>query len=799
MADARVGTTPYWFRFLEWPPEQGGAAKPAQIDTWLYIFQVHDKAARLCEEVLVKPATGTQPERYLRVDLNRHKGKTPRPPTEPGADSFWLDDELHVLENVRYYVLCSPFQLHWSRIDEMATHKDAATFDKLARKERGLRMVLLNQQNTKAGPGGKIRIKAVWSPWGQALALNREYRLRLTEWEMRAMTKERQQWRSLLAAVDMLTRGMDTKGLIDDTERKRISALLLEDDELFAKVEHAASKLVAFLQGPAMTAMELDAAATNECDHREVFAAIREAAERRLGQTRAGRKYRQQWFEDHHNLVLFDVAANVGKTARKVSKTIFTWVKSWADVAAGYPSGSKHAGEVPKIYVAYVRCQVYAFTNKVMAPDFGYLDAAYQERVRAVLTEKEFEEWQSIRYELGITEKGKPAWGSKLKGLEPMPMKFSKQSLRDLKSAVNENKIFNVFFLLVDAVNAFFTMRALFDGDGKDGGDRVKKAAVATSGLCSFLSSAIGVAKSTTSNLSTEEITRLMSVRTSDITADALLSTYEAQGPIRRVVAKASASRVLAKGLGALGAAGEAISYGTDVFHGLHEAKTGDSPDKIWIWPGLGLMGSLITGAAYVCLYATPPGAILITLGTILGMTATIGGVLWPGLVASDTDKWLMHCFVGKHRLDMIAAEEAFTKGKDLAAYHTDLDLQLSALDYVLFDFEPTCEIYEEGGEPRLKIDVRFRQLKCRSKVRLHVFGKQDGRWGQVRHKDDWRPVGKTEEDEQSGLRKERAARYLEGMAAWDFDEMKIAVQIDVLGDGTFLYPEKPKEASAKA
>ena len=43
MADARVGTTPYWFRFLEWPPEQGGAAKPAQIDTWLYIFQVHDK------------------------------------------------------------------------------------------------------------------------------------------------------------------------------------------------------------------------------------------------------------------------------------------------------------------------------------------------------------------------------------------------------------------------------------------------------------------------------------------------------------------------------------------------------------------------------------------------------------------------------------------------------------------------------------------------------------------------------------------------------------------------------------
>ena len=49
MADARVGTTPYRFLFYDWPPTQGGTAKPATTDTWLYVFQVHAKAARLCE------------------------------------------------------------------------------------------------------------------------------------------------------------------------------------------------------------------------------------------------------------------------------------------------------------------------------------------------------------------------------------------------------------------------------------------------------------------------------------------------------------------------------------------------------------------------------------------------------------------------------------------------------------------------------------------------------------------------------------------------------------------------------
>jgi hypothetical protein len=76
--------------------------------------------------------------------------------------------------------------------------------------------------------------------------------------------------------------------------------------------------------------------------------------------------------------------------------------------------------------------------------------------------------------------------------------------------------------------------------------------------------------------------------------------------------------------------------------------------------------------------------------------------------------------------------------------------------------------------------------LKCHSKVKLKVFGKLNGRWGPVLHRDDWRPpVGRTLEDDNTHLRDERAARYIEGVSAEGFDEMKISVQIDVLGDGT--------------
>jgi hypothetical protein len=75
MADARVGVTPTWFRFLDWPPEQGGEPKLASIDTWIYLFQVHAKEARLYEEVLLQPKNENQPEVYFRVDLKREWGK----------------------------------------------------------------------------------------------------------------------------------------------------------------------------------------------------------------------------------------------------------------------------------------------------------------------------------------------------------------------------------------------------------------------------------------------------------------------------------------------------------------------------------------------------------------------------------------------------------------------------------------------------------------------------------------------------------------------------------------------------
>ncbi len=798
MADARVGTTPFWFRFLDWPPERGGTAMQTTSDTWLYVFQVHDKASRLCEEALLRAATKSKPEWYFRVDLARHKGKDKRPYVEPGADSLWLDDDgRHVLDNLRYYILCSPFQLVWPRIAKLADNKDPTKFHKLASEERGLRMVLLNEQNTKPGPGGKIRIKAIWSPWGQAMALQSQLHLQLCEWKRRSTMAERQQWRALLASIDMVNRGRELRGLLDETERKRIYGLLLEDDQLFSEVEQAAAKVVDFLKSPAMLALDLDVQATKDPAAHEEYARIKEVATRKLNETQVGRKYLREWFEEHHDLVIFDAAAAI-KVTRKLPKAIFAWAKSWADVAAGCPSSSKKARQVPRALVSYARKQARLFADVHLVADTGWFETVAEENAKKALTETEFAEWKQRRMVVDLAEKPAPAWAAKLESLEPVPMKFSKESVAELKAAVSENPKLTGLFALVDAVNVAFTLRALFDGIAKDDSDKLKRGASAASGICSFLSSTLALAKSGTTHLSAAEIADLQKNRALSWEAHDLLSTYEAQGSLRRGMARVASARALSVGLGALGALAETVAYGTEMASGLHEAKTGDSPDRIWLWPGLGAVGSVAACAGYCLFFANPVGAVLIAAGSILSAVGTAGSVFWPGLVTADIDKWLMHSFVGKHRLDNIDAAEPFTKGKTLAAYHRDLDLQISALDYVLFDFTPTCELYTDNGHRRLKLDVGFRQLRCRSKVQLKLFGCRNGRWTELGGTDDWRPKGAPPEDARTRLRLETHARFLEGIPAQDYEAMKIAVQIDLLGDGSFLYPPRPKEAVAK-
>jgi len=153
-----------------------------------------------------------------------------------------------------------------------------------------------------------------------------------------------------------------------------------------------------------------------------------------------------------------------------------------------------------------------------------------------------------------------------------------------------------------------------------------------------------------------------------------------------------------------------------------------------------------------------------------------------------------MHCFVGKRRTQVISQELGFSGGKSLHEYHSDLALQIKAVDYVLFDFEPTCEIYEEHGHKRLKIDVKFRHLKPHSRVVLTLFGRKGGQsgWTKLGTNPDW--PRQPSQDHRKDLRPEGPVRLFEGVPTMGYDEMKIAVQIDVLGDGSYLYPDRTKE-----
>jgi len=766
MADARVATTPFQFLFHDWPPEQSGKPKPTRFDTWMYIFQVSDKQAHLSHEVYIRPAEGDRGETYFDVDLKKHAGKDLRPLCEPGRDCCWIDDNSrHVLKDVRYYILCSPFQLPWRRIDKLVKAKDPSKFESLAKEERGLEKVLLDEASTEKGPGGMIRIKDIWSPWGKGQSLSRQYLARLGEWEDLAMTPQKQQQRAVLSAIDMLRKGRkggklvdeEGKSLLDDDFLKQVHKQLLKDDDLHAKVTDCAKKLVGYFNGPAMTAMEDDAMAVEDIDARENFAEIRMLLEARLSQTPVGREYRQKWFEKRYALVTFDLAAKFEKPfkfGRKTGKAIFTWAKSWADVAAGYPSGS-HGGQVPAKLVWWTRAQVKFF----------------------------------LRTELKVVEVAQ-GWSA-----------FDKDEVDRLKKGINENPIFNGILSVVDAINLAITLRSLFESSKGDGGDRGKKVAAATSGLCSLMSSLAGYAKQGAKYISPAEVARVQELAAQGelATNDAkLLTEYLSRGRTKSMLSQLNRWKSATKTLGALGAAADTWSNGVEMFAGMHQAKVGDSPDRIWLWPGLGMAGSAVACLGYCLAFSSPAGALLIVAGTVMSLTGTAGGFFWPGMTASDTNKWLMHCFVGRHRNHTLLETDTYTFNNSLAVYHTRLDLQMRALDMVLFDFLPTCEIYEEGDQPRLKIDVFFRQLRVHSKVRLKVFGKRDGRWDQIRHSDDWRPIGAPPEDKRTGTREEMPARLLEGMPAWGFDEMKISVQIDVLGDGTFLYPAEAREAAAK-
>jgi hypothetical protein len=763
MADARVATTSYWFRFYDWPPELGGEAKPATLNTWLYIFQTHSKGARLLEEVYLEAGDKTHREAYYRTDLKHHAGQDSRPVVEAPKDSCWLDDsKRHVLEEVSYYILCSPFQLKWSRIKNLASAKDPKKFEELAAKERDLGPMVLDEESTEPGPGGLVRIKGIWSPWGIGLSLSRQYLAKLNDWSRRANTPLRQQQRTLLAAISSIRQargpqgmmGQDGKPLLDDKFVDKLSGELVKEDQLHAEVEECAGKLVDYLKGPAMTAMEDDLIAADDLEAHEAFAAIRLAVENRLSETRVGRKYLHEWFEQRNKIVTPDVA-NKYKAVRKFLKMTFTWAKSWADVAAGFPSGP-HKGEVQSCLVNWSKKQANLFAK---------------ENLFVVQT-------------------------------EPGRSRFEEKGLERLKKKVNENPWLNGFASVIDAINFAYSVRDLFDGKEGDGWTKSKKATSAVSALMSATSSAFGLLKSSTTYVSAADLAKFKNTVAGGQTAEevAKVERWVEQGKTRQALSQLTRWKTATKWLGAFGAAADTWSSGVDLFHGLHEARTGSASDRVWLWPGLGMVGSAVTCMGYCLAFSNPAGALIVLGGTVVATAAGVGGAFWPGIASSDLDKWLMHCYVGRHRQMATTETETFTNNVELWKYHKDINLQIKALDHVLFDFVASCEFYEEHGHSRLKLQVFFRQLKAHSKVILKVFGRKGGgTWTEMGETDDWRAkAGAPPEDSRTRTRMEGPAPFYDGIPTKDFDEMKIAVQIDVLGDGTFLYPEDPREASAK-
>jgi hypothetical protein len=341
------------------------------------------------------------------------------------------------------------------------------------------------------------------------------------------------------------------------------------------------------------------------------------------------------------------------------------------------------------------------------------------------------------------------------------------------------------------------TLSTLFDQGSGSTADKRKRRASAASAVCSFFSSALGQAKSTSTHLSEKGIAEYRKTRALSLETHDALATYEWQSSTRSGLARVASAKWLTNGLGAVGAFAESVAYYEDWAKGMEEAKTGDSPDRIWILPGLGMVGSAVAGIGYCLLCLHPAGAVLVAAGIILGAVATFGGVFWPGLVASDAEKWLMHCFVGKHHASANDAKLGFTKKKTLAEYHSDLALQIDGVDYVLFDFTPTCEIIEEHGHKWLKVDVRFRHLKAHSKVILKLYGRKRGvlAWTELGTNEDWVPrVGGQPYDARTKTKAEGAAPFFDRLPTMGYDEMKIGVQIDVLGDGSYLYPKDPKE-----
>jgi hypothetical protein len=763
MADARVAPTSYWFRFYDWPPELGGEAKPATLNTWLYIFQTHSKGARLLEEVYLEAGDKTHREAYFRTDLKHHAGQDVRPVVEAPRDACWLDDSSrHALKEVSYYILCSPFQLKWSRIKNLASTKDPKKFEELAAKERDLGPIILDEESTEPGPGELVRIRGIWSPWGIGLSLSRQYLAKLNEWSRRANSPLRQQQRTLLAAISSIRQargphgmlGQDGKPLLDDKFIGKLTDDLLKDDKLHEEVEEYAGKVVDFLRGPAMTAMEDDLIAAHELENHEAFAAIRLAVEHRLSETRVGRRYLHQWFEQQHKIVTPDVANKV-KAGRKVAKMTFTWAKSWADVAAGFPSGP-HKGEVQGWLAWWTKTQVNLVAKKKIFP----------------------------------TETG------------PGLSRFDEKDVAQLKKMINENPWLNGFASVIDAINFSYAMRDLFESKG-DGWTKSKKAASSVSALMSVTSSVIGLAKSTTTYLSASDLQKyrdLVARGTATEEEIVKLSRWVQQGKTRQALSQLTRWKTSTKWLGAFGAAADTWANGVDMFNGLHEARTGSASDRIWLWPGLGMVGSAVACMGYCLAFSNPAGALIVLGGTVIATAAGVGSAFWPGIASSDLDKWLMHSYVGRHREMVTSETETFTEGVELWKYHKDIDRQISALDHVLFDFVASCEFYDEHDHSRLKLQVFFRQLKAYSKVRLKVFGRRnDGPWSEMGETDDWRDaIGAPPEDPRTKTRLEGPAAFHAGLPTTGFDEMKIAVQIDVLGDGTFLYPDKAREASAR-
>jgi hypothetical protein len=305
-----------------------GSADDAR-SCWIYLFQDRPGGSKVFSHEIYADENGA----YYHVDLDKHHEKNDRPLASEPAEYVVLPSAEKVHGQrvcIGYWVLLSPFQLHWSRLPDLGPNRtlaaDAARkrheeFLGWAKKERDPEYVTFSPAEDRDGA-----VRFLWGTWQLPLAYQEPYTA--ARMSLCKEVGDNLEYLTLHQIVAAMIKDPKLAANINQHEFRRAGKVL---ENARARLEEAAKPLAAVFLSQPYREMLLDMWADDtQFAHEKLIPLLADAA-RGLTESKIGRKALAEFWGANQAFETLDIPAF--KSSRRVFKSIWELIRSVSEIA----------------------------------------------------------------------------------------------------------------------------------------------------------------------------------------------------------------------------------------------------------------------------------------------------------------------------------------------------------------------------------------------------------------------------------------------------------------------------------